>query len=60
MAKKKRWIKAAIKHPGRMQRRAEEHGVSTHEQMVRDKSSDDPSLSAAANLGLRLSKMSKS
>ena len=56
----KRWIAKAIKRPGRMTRRAKEHGRSTHEQMEKDKHSSDPSLRAAANLGLRLSKMARS
>lgn len=53
MAKHK-FIKSAIKHPGRMKRLAKEHGVSTHEEMERDKHSKNKSLRSAANLGLRL------
>ncbi len=53
------FIKSAIKHPGRMTRLAKKHGVSVHEEMERDKHSKDASLRGAANLGLRLSKMSK-
>jgi hypothetical protein len=56
---KKHWIQGAIKHPGKEKRRAKEHGVSTHQQMVEDSHSDNPSLRSAGNLGLRLSKMSK-
>lgn len=60
MAKKpKKWISGAIKHPGRETERAKQHGVSVHQQMVADSHSDNPSLRAAGNLGLRLSKMSK-
>lgn len=52
MAKHK-FIKGAIKHPGRMKNLAKEHGVSTHEEMENDK--DKPGgLGAAARLGLRL------
>lgn len=56
---KKKWIKSAIKHPGRETQRAKEHGISTHEQMVQDSHSKNKSLRAAGNLGLRLSKMSR-
>jgi len=55
----KKWIAGAIKHPGREKKRAKEHGVSTHQQMVSDSHSSDSSLRSAGNLGLRLSKMSK-
>jgi len=55
--KPKKWISKAIKRPGREKRRAAEHGISTHEQMERDSHSSNPSLRAAGNLGLRLSKM---
>lgn len=48
------FIKKAIKHPGRERKRAEEHGISVHEQMERDAHSDDPSLRGAGELGLRL------
>lgn len=57
--KKKKWIKSAVKHPGREKERAKEHGVSTHEQMEKDAHSSNPSLRGAGRLGLRLSKMSK-
>jgi len=53
--KKKRWIKSAIKHPGRETARAKEHGVSVHQQMETDSHSKNPSLRSAGNLGLRLS-----
>ena len=55
----KKWISKAIHRPGRMKRRAAASGRTVHEQMEHDKHSDDPSLRSAANLGLRLSKMSK-
>jgi hypothetical protein len=58
MAKKK-WIQSAIKHPGREKDRAKEHGVSTHQQMVSDSHSDNPSLRSAGKLGLRLAGMHK-
>jgi len=59
MAKSKKWISKAIKHPGRETRRAAEHGISVHQQMERDSHSKNPSLRGAGNLGLRLSKMHK-
>lgn len=49
-----KFIQHAIHHPGRMKNLAEEHGVSTHEEMEHDKHSSDPSLRSAANLGLRM------
>lgn len=55
----KKWISKAIKHPGRETERAKEHGISTHEQMVRDSHSSNKSLRAAGNLGLRLSRMAR-
>ena len=48
------FIKGAIRHPGREKRRSAEHGISVHEQMVRDSHSDNPSLRGAGALGLRL------
>jgi hypothetical protein len=48
------FIKGAIKHPGRMKNLAAKHGVSVHQEMEADKGSKNPSLRAAANLGLRL------
>lgn len=50
----KKWISKAISRPGRMKRRARAAGRSVHDQMVHDSHSSDPSLRAAANLGLRL------
>ncbi len=52
MAKHK-FIKGAIKHPGRMKNLAKEHGVSTHQEMENDKNKPG-GLGAAARLGLRL------
>lgn len=54
-----KWIKGAIKHPGRETKRAAEHGISVHEQLVKDSHSKNKSLRGAGNLGLRLSKMNK-
>lgn len=54
-----KFISKAIKHPGREKRRAKEHGISVHEQMMRDAHSDNASLRGAGQLGLRLSKMAK-
>lgn len=50
----KKWISKAISRPGRMKRRAAASGRSVREQMEHDSHSSDPSLRAAANLGLRL------
>lgn len=58
MAKKK-WIKSAIKHPGRETARAKRAGVSVHEQMEKDSHSSSPSLRGAGKLGLRLSGMAR-
>lgn len=49
----KNWESGAVKRPGREKRRAKEHGVSLHEQLVRDSHSKDPSLRGAGELGLR-------
>jgi hypothetical protein len=59
MAKSKKWIGSAIKHPGREKRRAAKNGVSVHQQMERDARSSNPSVRGAGKLGLRLSAMSK-
>lgn len=59
MAKKKHWIKSAIKHPGRETERAKRNGVSVHAQMEKDSHSSDPSVRGAGKLGLRLSGMRK-
>ena len=48
--------KGAIKRPGRMKRLAARHGVSLGKEIEKDKSSSDPSLRAAANLGARFRK----
>lgn len=56
----KKWIGRAIKRPGRMTERAARAGRTVHQQMEHDKHSKDPSLRAAANLGLRLSAMARS
>lgn len=55
--KKKKWIKGAVKHPGRETRRAKEHGVSVHQQLETDSHSSNSSLRAAGNLGLRFEGM---
>lgn len=52
-----KFISKAIKHPGRETRRAAEHGISVHEQLVRDSHSKNASLRGAGQLGLRLSAM---
>lgn len=55
----KHWIKGAIKHPGIEKRKAARNGISTHEQLVRDSHSSDPTTQARGRLGLTLSGMSK-
>ena len=54
MAARGGFIKSAVKHPGRMREGAAREGVSVHRYMEEKKHSSDPSLRAAANLGLRL------
>lgn len=49
-----KFIKGAIKHPGREKRRAAASGRSVHDQMVHDSHSSNPSLRGAGKLGLRL------
>ncbi len=52
----KGWIKSAIKHPGIEEKRAKEHGISTHEQLEKDAHSSNPTLRGRGNLGLRFEK----
>ena len=54
----KKWIKGAIRHPGRMKRAAARAGMSTHSYMQQHAHSKG-SLGAAARLGLRLAGMNK-
>lgn len=49
-----KFIKKAIKHPGREKKRAAASGRSVHDQMVHDSHSPNKSLAAAGRLGLRL------
>lgn len=56
---KKHWIAGAIKHPGIEKRKAKEAGISTHEQLVKDSHSSNPSVRGRGQLGLRLSAMSR-
>ena len=56
MAEKKGWISGAIKHKGIEKRRAKEHGISTHQQLVKDSHSANPTLRGRGNLGLRFEK----
>lgn len=51
-----RFIQHAIHHPGRMKEGAARAGMSTHSYMEKESHSSDPSLRAAANLGLRFEK----
>lgn len=47
------FLKHAIKHPGRMKEGAARAGMGLHEYMEKESHSTNPSLRAAANLGLR-------
>jgi hypothetical protein len=53
----KKFIQAAIKHPGRETRRAKESGRTVHEQLEHDAKSKDSSIRGAGQLGLRLEGM---
>ncbi len=57
-AGEQKWIKKAIKHPGRMKRAAARAGMSTHAYMQKHEHSPG-SLGSAARLGLKLSAMNK-
>ena len=57
-AGEEKWIKGAIRRPGRMKRAAKRAGMSTHGYMQKHAQSPG-SLGAAARLGLRLSGMAK-
>lgn len=59
MSEKKKWIQGAIKHPGIEKRKAARNGISTHEQLVKDAGSSDPTVAARGHLGLTLTGMSK-
>lgn len=48
-----KFLKTAIKHPGRETERARESGRSVHAQLEHDSHSKDPSIRGAGNLGLR-------
>lgn len=52
------WIQHSIKHPGRMKNLAKKHGISTQEELQRDKGKPG-SLGRAAREGITLSRMSK-
>lgn len=54
MAKKKKWIKGAIKKPGRLSEAAKRAGVSTEVMARRWAKSSDKSKRGAGLLGLRL------
>lgn len=54
----KKWIKAAIKHPGAETAAAKRAGKSTHEYMEEHKG-DSGTAGKRARLGLTLSKMRK-
>ena len=56
MAKSKKWIQGAVKHPGVEKAKAKRNGISTHEQLERDSHSSNPKVRARGNLGLRFEK----
>ena len=56
MAKSKKWIQGAVKHPGVEKARAKRNGISSHQQLERDAKSDNPTLRSRGNLGLRFEK----
>jgi len=58
MAKKKNWIKGAIKHPGAEKKAAAASGMSTHAYMEKHMH-DSGKSGARARLGLRLSAMAR-
>lgn len=49
----KKWLKGAVKHPGRETERAHESGRSLGAQLEHDSHSSNPSIRAAGNLGKR-------
>lgn len=51
-----RFLKAAIKRPGRMKNGVARAGMSLHAYEEKQSHSSDPSMRAAANLGLRFGK----
>ena len=52
----KKFIQAAIKHPGIEKRRARANGISTHQQLEHDAKSSNPTLRGRGELGLRFEK----
>jgi hypothetical protein len=48
-----------IKHPGIEKAKAKAAGISTHQELVKDSHSSDPSARARGNLGLALTKSAK-
>ncbi len=51
-----KFLKSAIKNPGRMKRGAAHAGMSLHAYEEKESHSSDPSMRSAANLGLRFGK----
>jgi len=51
-----KWIQAAIKHPGRMKKLAAKHGISTQQELQRDKGKPG-GLGRAARMGITLTHM---
>jgi hypothetical protein len=53
-----KWIQAAIKHPGRMRKLAAKHGISTQQELQKDKDKSG-GIGRAARLGITLTHMHK-
>jgi hypothetical protein len=53
MTMAKKWIQKAVKHPGVEIAKAKRAGISTHEQLVKDSHSSDPTTRGRGKLGLR-------
>lgn len=55
----KHFIQKAIKRPGIEKERAKRAGISTHEELVKDSRSSDPTRQKEGRLGLTLSRLAK-
>jgi hypothetical protein len=53
-----KWIQAAVKRPGRMKNLAKKHGISTQQELQKDKNKGG-GLGRAARLGITLTHMNK-
>jgi hypothetical protein len=56
VAKKKKWIQRAVKHPGALTAAAKKHGISTREEAERESHSTNPKLRGRGNLAKRFMK----